>query len=604
MKYFIVDVEVYPEWACVVIKERGSAVYKLVTTDDLTKIWDLFDIINYKQNILVGYNIKNYDLILISNLFNLWRAKTPGVEIAKKLFVLSEKIINREWTQGLPYNLCSFTDLRDDLSEWLSLKEYESNKGLAIKETTVEFGKKNLTDGEKDEIIAYCKEDVDATDQLLTDRWNYVQTKARLATRFGLDPLNALKKTAPSVVCDILVQNRKGNRDFLNRPITYVVPPQIDAYIREALPKWLIDVFLDYEHFDVAEKTFTLFDNQITIGLGGLHSVHNNNGNGGDLVLNTSSTPDRLILNIDVVSYYPHLIVNFDYQSRSVTDKGLYPQILVQRTELKSKLTTNPEFKDDVDDLKLILNSAGGAMKQKYLSLYDPEQNVRMCFTGQLLLMALCKKMYDLYGADIIQTNTDGICMAIPTDKKREIYGLIKQWEGITNMLFEYTPVQTIWQNNVNNYVLTTKAGKIKNVGAWLNYDIDPFHNICFPIIQKAMFNYLVHNIPIQDTVLNEKNPMMFLYTVKRGATFTGTIIANHQGTKKLGKINRIYATVSPFGGTIYKVKGQHRQLAPNCPEKAQIYNDVVTVIPNDIDYDWYIKKAQAGLRSLIRVSI
>lgn len=604
MNYFIFDIEVYPEWFCVVLKKKGTDDITIVTSDDMRDMVKLIEIVNIRTNILAGFNIKNYDLPILGAIINGWRKKTPLVILTAEIYQISEDIISQNKKVGFDFNLCSFTDLRDDLPDWLSLKEYESNKGLAVVGTNVPFGQRNLTDKQKKDTISYCISDVISSEHMLNDRWTYIQSKYNLAKRYGQDGLTAIKKTAPSVASAILVTNKHIDRTFLNRPITYQIPLSIEPYLRQHLPKWVLDIYLDYAHFDQAEKDFILFENMVSIGLGGLHSVHKSNGTHPTNVLHIETKGDRMLLGIDVTSYYPNLIAIYDYQSRATTNRAIFPNMLAVRTELKSRINNDPILKAESDSIKLALNSTGGALKQKYLPLFDPEQNVRMCFTGQLLLMALCNHLHKSCQVEIIQTNTDGVIMYLHTYRKREIFNIITEWETLTKMSFEYTPIKSIWQNNVNNYVLTTLDGDIKNVGGWLTYEIDPFHNIMFPIIKKALHNYLLFAKPINDTIFEEKDPLLFLYTVKRGATFTGTLLVNSSQVIECGKINRIYATVSPSGGIMYKTKGEHRRLVPNCPPKMLIYNEKITDLPPDLDYGWYIEQANKTLLDLVRVSL
>lgn len=606
MKWFVFDIEVYPQWFCMVVKEKGKDDKLVITTEDLIdkdKVNFFIDLIAERTNVLVGYNIKNYDLVILERLLGGFRKGVDPLELSKSLFRTSNEIIDGQ-NKGYPFDLCTFTDLKDDVSDWLSLKEYESNKGLAIIETSVPFGKKNLTDEDKANIIFYCGQDVLSTEQMLEDRWNYVLTKIRLSERFNLRTNTSLKRSDPSLCCDILVRNRKFNNQFLSEPITYAIPTPIEPYIRSVLPVWLIDKFTHYDEFDTAIKVFDLFDNLITIGYGGLHSVHKKNNVSDTTVLYAERSKDFVLFIVDAVSYYPHLLSVFNLQSRAITDMTVFPLILKERISLKSRLTEHPELKVVSNDLKLVLNTASGAMKQRFLPLYDPKNNVAMCFTGQLLLLALCKNLYDKCQAVIVQTNTDGAIVKLPYAQRAKAYELIKEWEAVTNIPLESKPIVKIWQNNVNNYVITFDHDEPKICGAWLDYTIDPFHNIKFPIIQKALFEYMVNGKPISDTIYNEKNPMLFLYTAKRGATFTKTILCSKNKEQTLGKVNRLYATKSANGGIVYKVKDGRKSLMPNCPDNAGVYNQKVDALPPDLDYIWYIKETTNALTKLVRVDL
>ncbi|MGZ9628376.1 hypothetical protein ACXXIC_12665, partial [Staphylococcus epidermidis] len=71
-------------------------------------------------------------------------------------------------------------------------------------------------------------------------------------------------------------------------------------------------------------------------------------------------------LNVDVASYYPALMIEYDYLSRNVPNKKKYRQIRDKRLELKAKKDKRQA------PFKIVLNSTYGAMKDKYNGLYDP----------------------------------------------------------------------------------------------------------------------------------------------------------------------------------------------------------------------------------------
>lgn len=607
MRWLLFDTEVYPEWFCLCIKEKDSDNKYAITSDSLRPLDMISEWMSNPENIFTGFNIKGYDLKILELALRLYQQEMPPMDICRQLFALSNDIVGGTAKRGYPFNLCSFTDLKDDVSDWISLKEYESNKGMEIKETDIPFGTSRLTPEQKQAIVFYCFKDVEATEQMLKDRWNYVQTKLRLASRFGLNAFNALKRTDPSLCADILVKDKyAADTSFLGSKITYAIPESLAPYINRYLPKWIIDEFLDYEHFASAKKEIELFDNYVTIGEGGAHSVHKKNRDG---VLYVGQKEGWVNVSADGSSYYPHLIACFDYQPRTVTDKTLYPSILAERMAIKDLLAKDPSLKKGEEgkkstDLKLILNSTGGAMMEPHSILYDPQRYISRCFTGQLLLFALCNHCYKDFGAVIIQTNTDGVYMSVPLAFKHQISEAMKEWQILAKMPLEVATFEKLWQNNVNNYVMLHKDGSLKIVGKWLWHSIDPFKNIQFYIINKAITNYLVYGKSLVDTVYEETDPMMFLYTVKKGPTFENTVIRHGRTEEVLGKVNRIYASLGKNSGMLYKTKGQLRQHVPNCPVFAQTYNEKVESMPESLDRMWYVKEATTALTALSRIDL
>ena len=141
------------------------------------------------------------------------------------------------------------------------MKEYESNKGLSIKESSVPFDKENLTEEDKQELIKYCIHDVDATEQLLLDRTEYIQSKLELAKMFNISPFKALKCTNAKL-CSIILKAY-----FIEREpdYQYVLPDKIRNYVYDNLPESVISQFFTLNN---ENKEVKLFDNDIVFGIG------------------------------------------------------------------------------------------------------------------------------------------------------------------------------------------------------------------------------------------------------------------------------------------------------------------------------------------------
>ena len=71
-----------------------------------------------------------------------------------------------------------------------------------------------------------------------------------------------------------------------------------------------------------------MFENKVVFGVGGIHSTYSDN-------LLTRESEQYGLLNIDVTSYYPNLLIVFDYMSRSAKLRSLYKQIYDMRVDLK-----------------------------------------------------------------------------------------------------------------------------------------------------------------------------------------------------------------------------------------------------------------------------
>jgi len=297
---------------------------------------------------------------------------------------------------------------------------------MSIRETSVPFGKRNLTQVEKEEIIEYCKHDVEAVEVLFNSRKDYISAKLKLAEMFDINTNTCYKSTNAKMVALIL----GGEGRYIPQSSAFIIPENVREYVESNVPK---DVLKEFEYFkddDDEDKTveFNLFGNVVIFGSGGIHSSI------GDNIIGMSDE-NNLLIDIDVTSYYPNLIMKFDYMSRNANNGKLYREIYDLRLKLKSEMNKENETNGKTplyydlslqqNALKLVLNTTYGTMKNKYSKLYDKEMGSSVCYLGQLLLVSLANKLSSC--STVIQTNTDGILIKVSKDNVQQVKTLVEE---------------------------------------------------------------------------------------------------------------------------------------------------------------------------------
>ena len=132
----VFDWEVFPHWNCVVwnvYNGTDNIDLQVITSDDENYIKKLKDMAY--RGYLVGFNIKGYDLQMLDFAT---KGYTP-----EELYEHNQAIIGSsdgKWKSLSFWQRFEFTDLFDDLKTMGSLKQFESNTGLLIKESSVSFG--------------------------------------------------------------------------------------------------------------------------------------------------------------------------------------------------------------------------------------------------------------------------------------------------------------------------------------------------------------------------------------------------------------------------------------------------------------------------------
>jgi hypothetical protein len=526
------------------------------------------------------------------------------------LYELSKNIIEHQDDEGFVekadpfnnytfWNKFNFSDLFDDW-RFGSLKEFESNIGMSIKESEISFDRTNLTEAEKEEIIRYCIHDVEATVKLLEFRREYIDSKKMLSEMFNI-PLDTALKSTNAKLCALVLEATPKKRVLDNK---FVIPMKVEKYLRDNLPSDIIDLF-DVLNND--SKEVKLFENNITFGIGGIHSVYSEN-------IVAKSDDEYVLMNIDVTSYYPNLMMKFGYLSRNIAKPEKYKEIYDLRVELKRQAGEEAKLNGKSDKwkllnaqqnaLKLILNTTYGATKNKYNALYDEYQASSLCYLGQLLLAALANKIYATVGATIIQTNTDGILIKVKRSLLEDVRALVKEWEDLTGFTMEEDFIVMFFQRDVNNYIEVTDNPKkpYKLKGKWTNQAEESIANLNAPITHEALLLFYTQNVPIEDTINACDDIKKFCLTAKTGRTYTKTYYYYNNEPRVANKVNRVVATTDERCGTLKKYKsvdGQPRyDKIADVPERCRLVNDDLSMI-KDLDRDWYVQFALNKVKEL-----
>ena len=613
MKLRFFDFEVTPDWWCCTFGDyENDTPYDesikdtfVTVTSDMPNCRDLF--VNLmKDNVCqVGYNIKKYDLIIANAVY---QALTP-----QQICIISNMIINPKCKfdtqehvrlQSFVYrklNVHAYQDLLDD--DIGSLKEKEAILGLSIMESNVPFDKPNLTDEEKNDIIRYNIHDVWACIYYYCKvRRPYIETKLQLGITFNI-PESVCYKSTNATLAGIAFGAKKTT--FVDEWESNVtLPGKIKDYIYDNLPSKLVDRVrcnpYVFNKGKASSKTVkeTLFENELSFGNGGVHSVLTKN-------IYCESDDEWVLMNIDGASFYPSLLIYMNLLSRAIKEPDKYKEVFDVRMALKWKENKTPREIIDMASYKLALNTVFGASGNKYLALYDRYMCLACCRVGQLLLCALTNKLYKLCnGLKVIQTNTDGVLVYFRRKDLSLIEKAGKEWSDITNMQLEYEEVERTWQRDVNNYILVKKGGKVKNIGEWLMQDIykigyGTLGSLNFFASTKAALQYLLTGKDLAKSITENTNLHDFLAFCKKGPTFSRVVQRMSNGMEiDLHKCNRVMASKNTKLGKLYKVKmykgNKSYTSMPRIPEHCRLMNDDVdsydfAEIKRDLDYLWYV---------------
>ena len=527
------------------------------------------------KSILVGFNNYNYDNIIVA-----------GILLNRNPYELSKKIIKGN-RPNLKLNVISL-DVMQELPLGVGLKSSQANLGMSIVETPIDFNlDRPCTKKELDLLIKYCKNDVKDTEMLFIKRQDYFQSKFEIVSEFNL-PVQYVQKTRAILASKVLkCQKINAPRDRLF--IDY--DPNINWNI---IPKEVADFFKkceydyrcggDYKEIESRKLKLLIAGVPHIYGFGGIHgAIEKYNASGS-------------FLHIDVSSYYPSLIIVNDFMSRASLEPDMFSKLRETRYKLKA-------LKDPRQAIyKILINATFGAMKSEFNNLYDPRQANNICINGQIILTQLVLELSPL--CQLIQSNTDGIVVKYKEEDYDKIVEIVKSFEKRFNLKFDIDKIIKIAQRDVNNYAIQFEDGHIEAKGRFSKFKRGSFMQNSLTIIDRALVNYYIHDIPVHDTVIEayKNNDLLpFQIVCKMGSTYNGMYYEyGEEGDTKLietQKVNRVFATNDKKYWGIYKRKDDSYQKIANTSEHNIIHNDDINSFDKSkLDLNYYINLCKKNL--------
>ena len=553
------DFEVFTkDWLVVIINPIDKT--ETVIVNDKQKLEEYFNAHN--KNIWIGYNNRRYDQFILKAILLDMDPKDVSDWIIVK--------DNPGWQYSTLFNQIKMINFDTMLRMDTGLKTLEAFMGNNIKETSVPFDiDRKLTPEEIAETVKYCRHDVEQTIEVFLTRKAEFDAAMGLVKIFNL-PLEYMGKTGAQRVAKILGGRGLTFDDEFDFPIVDTL--RLSKY--RACRDW-------YRHpvnHDYKKKQEVLIAGvKHTLAWGGLHgAIPKYYGEG-------------IYLMADVTAYYPSLQLRYKFGYRNMANPENFEKIHNENLRYKA-------IGDKVARLpyKIADNAISGQLKDKFSPLYDPRENNAITVNGQLLLVDLIEKLEPY--CQLIQSNTDGILLKLHSIADYEkLDDLVWEWEQRTGMRMEFEIFYKVFQKDVNNYLIVGPKGKIKTKGAYTKDLSRVDHDL--PIINKALVEYMVHGTPVEKTIGDCEELIMFQKVVKLSGKYWAVW---HNYNFTFEKCYRVFASKSKNDTYIGKCKkkGATIEKFANTPDQCFIENGEVNgqKVPAKLDRQWYVNLAKERL--------
>ena len=536
---------------------------------------------------LISFNGINYDIPLLRLFF----ANNDNATLKKA----SDAIIvenMRPWELETMYGGADFHPDHIDLIEvapgMVGLKLYGGRMHSQRLQDLPIDPAANITPADRPVLKDYCINDLNTTIDMYFQLKPQIDLRVAMSTKYDIDLRSKSDAQIAEAVIRQEVQKKVGRKIY--RPDIspdYTFKYRIPEFISFTAPgmQKVLEIIRNAT-FTINEKGSVelpqIFESMricigsgtYTMGIGGLHSNESCSSH--------VSNENVFLKDRDVTSYYPSIILNQSLYPAHMGEAFLevYQGIVSQRIEAKR---TGDKVTNEA--MKIMINGSFGKFGSKWSVLYSPDLLIQTTVTGQLALLMLIENI-ELAGFTVVSANTDGIVIKGYESRVEDLNGVISYWEAVTGFNTEETEYRALYSKDVNNYVAIKPSGEVKLKGLYAPAGMQK--NVTNSICVEAVIEYLRSGIPVPTTIMGCSDVRKFITIrqVNGGAKYDD---------QYLGKAVRWY----------YR-KGEARSIryAANNNKVARSDGafplmELPPALPQDVDYDWYIKEAQSILNDV-----
>lgn len=561
-RIWIYDLEVYHQLFSATFIDKDSDESRVFFVHkDIDQRIELFEFLNNEVSGLIGYNCINYDSQIIEFLYRNPKATTIELRNYSDVIVNSEnrRLDVPEYRLRIPHLDLYKVHHFDNKNRRVGLKWCEFMMDMDNIEDLPSDG---IGDTWLDKVLQYNFHDVVATKLLYSRSIKLINLRKELKRMYGIDFSNASNSKIGSELCLKLYCDATGKYKNDVRSLR--------TYRSEINISEIIFDYIEFESFEfnsVLQKFRSLIVKntknaiefsvkykgfQFDYGSGGIHGS----------IQNSVVTADNeyIIIDSDVSSLYPSIAIANKLYPEHLGEEfyNIYNEKIVS-VRLAEKAKGELGNKTIVEGYKEASNSVYGKSNDLFSWLYDPKYTMQTTINGQLMLSMLAESIMNIESTQLIQINTDGLTTRLRKDKLEEYLSKCQEWELKTKLTLEHAYYKQMVIKDCNNYIAEYTNNKTKCKGSFEFENIPLHKNKSHSIIPRAIYNYFIHDIPVEDTILNHRNIFDFCAGVRakksdiKGASHYELqwIDEDKLASQKLSKTVRYY--ISKKGKYLFK---------------------------------------------------
>ena len=533
--------------------------------------------INSNVETLVGFNSRSFDNVIVA----AFCAGRSEIEIKR----IADDVINnrlRYWEAMRKFDLFDVMGDHIDLIEvapsFVGLKAYGARMHMPKLQDMPIAHTDMITKDQETDILEYCHNDVDTTEELLRQLENEVLLRVEMSRRYKVD-MRSKSDAQMAEAAYVTSMGLKYTKNKIPETIEYTPPSFLkfrNFKLQQLLDRTASHVFemnpvtghVRLPEF-LGSEIITFGTGSYQLGVGGVHSVHDKKVchiAGGDY-----------ICDIDAASFYPSIILECGFVPALLGKRFVdeYCKIYEQRLEAKRSGDKTTDA-----TLKISLNGTFGKLASKHSVLYSPDLMLAVTLTGQFTLLMLIEWL-ETHGVITLSANTDGIAIFFKEDQKTLVEKTVDEFSKISKFNFEYTYYRALAMKDVNNYIAIkqNRGLKVRGIYAPLSLKKNPTAQVS----ADAVGQWLAFGTSFESTIYN--------------APFTDFISARNvtgggqQNGIYLGKVVRWYQSTDMDNEPIKYASNGNKVPKTEGAKACMTLLDKIKH-PEDLDYEWYIKEA------------
>jgi hypothetical protein len=448
---------------------------------------------------------------------------------------------------------------------------------------------KELTREQANHVSEYCGNDLQTTYDLLVYVKEQIELREQMTEMYGTD----LRSKSDAQIAEAVFKKKLGDilgKDavgkvylppgftFKFKPLPFLkfkTPSMQERYAKILADEFELDEFgKPIEPPSLYEVVEQIGDGRYRMGIGGLHSS--------ETCAAYFADEEWMLMDIDVSSYYPRIILNNKLAPKHLGDNFLRVYRDIFDTRIAAKRAGNKVVEKV---LKIVLNGSFGKFGSNFSSIYAPDLMVQVTVTGQLSLLMLIEE-FVLNDVQVLSANTDGIVLRFRRKRLEEVRSYIKAWEQQTGFEMEETYYKTLASRDVNNYIAVKdrdyyrnilndeqfakmeKDGWVKGKGDYAEITISK--NPSFAICGEAVKAFLLDGTPIAQTIFDCRDIRKFLHVERVTGGAVKVLHSLYDESLKVKDIRPILIDSGWFEER--RGKWRHDDLTMNWPEPISAY--------------------------------